>query len=198
MIGNLQSTSLASSIPTMPPIHWQDPTEGEKLLPIATEIPTWIPDRIVISAIQLDTPVKLATLNHIVLLGNPYQQWVPPNFFAAGWLATSAALGGTGNTVLIGHHNVHGEVFRHLVDLKVGDVILVYSGDKEFSYVITQRMILPERDQSLDVRLRNAQWIAPSQDERLTLVTCWPYENNTHRLIIVAKPENRNSIENAR
>jgi LPXTG-site transpeptidase (sortase) family protein len=29
----------------------------------------------------------------------------------------------------------------------------------------------------------------PSTDERLTLITCWPYETNTHRLIIVALPE---------
>ncbi len=49
-------------------------------------------------------------------------------------------------------------------------------------------MILPERDQPLSVRLANAQWIEPSTDERLTLITCWPKDNNTHRLIIVAVP----------
>jgi len=38
------------------------------------------------------------------------------------------------------------------------------------------------------VRRQNARWIAPTTDERLTLVTCWPYTGNSHRLIIVAKP----------
>ena len=36
--------------------------------------------------------------------------------------------------------------------------------------------------------MENAAWIMPSEDERLTLVTCWPYTSNTHRLIIVARP----------
>jgi len=38
------------------------------------------------------------------------------------------------------------------------------------------------------VRQENARWIAPTDDERLTLVTCWPYTNNTHRVVVVAKP----------
>ena len=30
--------------------------------------------------------------------------------------------------------------------------------------------------------------LAPTDDVRVTLVTCWPYTNNTHRVIVVAKP----------
>ena len=45
------------------------------------------------------------------------------------------------------------------------------------------------------VRLANARWIQPSEDERLTLITCWPYESNTHRLIIVALPASQKAIE---
>jgi sortase A len=40
----------------------------------------------------------------------------------------------------------------------------------------------------VDQRLANALWIMPSKDERLTLITCYPYDSNTHRLIIVARP----------
>jgi sortase A len=42
----------------------------------------------------------------------------------------------------------------------------------------------------LSVRRKNAQWIMPTGDERLTLVTCWPYEwpGNSHRVIVVARP----------
>jgi hypothetical protein len=49
-------------------------------------------------------------------------------------------------------------------------------------------MIFEEKDQPLDVRLENARWILPSEDERITLVTCWPQDSNTHRLVIVAVP----------
>jgi sortase A len=51
-------------------------------------------------------------------------------------------------------------------------------------------MILPERDMDMDTRMENARWILPSTDERLTLITCWPAESNTHRLIVVAQPLN--------
>lgn len=36
--------------------------------------------------------------------------------------------------------------------------------------------------------LENAQFMAQTDDERLTLITCWPYETNTHRLILIARP----------
>jgi LPXTG-site transpeptidase (sortase) family protein len=188
--GDLLTKSPTSVIPATPSITWHNPVVGEGLLPTATPEPIWIPDRLVIPAIRLDAPVISATLKDIAYQGKPYQQWVAPDSFDVGLLTTSAPLGVAGNTVLIGHHNEYGEVFGHLVDLKVGDLIRIYSGDKEFTYIIDLKMILPERFQPLEVRLKNAQWIAPSQDERLTLVTCWPYDNNTHRLIIVAKPVN--------
>ena len=171
-----------------------DPVVVEKPLPTATAVPTWTPDRLVIPAIKLDAPVILANLKEIVYEGQTYQQWVPPDYFAAGLISSSASLGVAGNTVFIGHHNVDGEVFGHLVDLQVGDAILVYSGGKEFAYIIVLKMILPERNQPIEVRLENAKWIAPSDDERLTLVTCWPYESNTHRLIIVAMPVNLDAV----
>jgi LPXTG-site transpeptidase (sortase) family protein len=152
----------------------------------AASIPAWIPDRIAIPAIKLNAPIKQATLKEIEFQGKTYNQWVAPSTFAAGQITTTAPLGAVGNTVLIGHHNVYGEVFGHLVDLNVGDQITVYSGDQEFLYGITQKLIFREQDEPLEVRLKNAQWIGLTQDERLTLVTCWPYDSNTHRLIIVA------------
>jgi LPXTG-site transpeptidase (sortase) family protein len=175
--------SPTSELPAAPPVTWSNPAAGEGPLPTATLIPIWIPDRIVIPAIQLDAPVIPATLKEVVYLGLPYQLWVAPNSFDVGQLSTSAPLGVAGNTVLIGHHNEYGEVFKHLVDLEVGDLIHIYSNDKEFAYVIVLKMILRERDQLAAVRLKNAQWIASSQDERLTLITCWPDVSNTHRLV---------------
>jgi sortase A len=81
-----------------------------------------------------------------------------------------------------------GEVFRNLVKLQRGDLITIYSGDTPYYYEITARKILPERGQPDAVRRENARWIMPTTDERITLITCWPYTSNTHRLIIVAKP----------
>ncbi len=162
----------------------------EQALPALVATPTpiapsiRIPTRIVIHAIDLDAPIEISGWHTI----DGVSEWDIPDHFAAGWLKLSAPLGQIGNTVLTGHHNIDGEVFRRLVELKPGDQIVVYSDDEPFFYTVTTRKILRERDQPLAVRLKNAQWIQPTDDERLTLVTCWPYTSNTHRLIIVAIP----------
>jgi LPXTG-site transpeptidase (sortase) family protein len=156
--------------------------------PTPTPLPSEVPLRLVIPAIELDAPIVQAETYTVTVQGEQFQQWLAPNYFAVGWHAESAQLGETGNTVLNGHNNIYQEVFRYLTDLSVGDTILVYGQDTVYKYQITNHMILPEKYQQLDVRMNNAQWILPSQDERLTLITCWPYESNTHRLIIVAKP----------
>lgn len=156
--------------------------------PSLTPPPSEAPKRIVIPAIDLDAPVHLAETYFVEMGGEYYQQWLAPDEFAVGWHTESARLGEPGNTVLNGHNNIYGEVFRYLTELSVGDTILVYGQEAVYKYRITNHMILPEKYQQLDVRMNNAQWILPSQDERLTLITCWPYESNTHRLIIVAEP----------
>jgi len=108
--------------------------------------------------------------------------------YAVGWHKTSAHPGHNGNIVLNGHHNIRGEVFRYLVDLEVGDTVLLYVKEQVYHYAVSEKHILKEKGESLQVRRENASWIAPTEDERLTIVTCWPYTNNTHRLVVVAKP----------
>jgi sortase A len=163
---------------------------GQSALPsiaaqfVATDPAAKAPTRIVIPAINLDAPVEPVGWSQV----NGVSTWDIPNHFAAGWLKTSAPLGRPGNTVLNGHHNIAGEVFRYLVDLKAGDLIEVYSDAQRVVYEVRALRILPDRDQPLEIRWKNAEWIQPTVDERLTLVTCWPYANNTHRLIVVASP----------
>lgn len=188
-------TPPAGSDLSSPPASDQAPAAVDTSV-LAAAPPLWIPDRLVIPAISLDAPVALATLKRVDIEGTLYRQWVAPSREAAGWHGTSAPLGVPGNTVLNGHHNVYGEVFRHLVDLQVGDLILVYSGDRQFAYRVILIKILPEKYESLAVRLQNARWIETSQDERLTLITCWPYINNTHRLIVVATPLRASDVAN--
>ena len=90
--------------------------------------------------------------------------------------------------MLNGHHNIKGMVFRNLYQVEAGDTIEVYSGEQVFKYVVVHTDILPERNQPIDVRLSNAEWIKETEDERITLITCWPWESNTHRVIVVAVP----------
>lgn len=145
-----------------------------------------IPTRIIIPRIELNTPVVTASLATTRFDGGIAYQWLAPDFYAAGWHYSSAPLGEGGNTVINGHHNAFGEVFRDLVLLDVGDHIIVGTGGGEFRYEVSEILILREKFESPDVRRQNAIWISPTQDERLTLVTCWPYESNANRLLVVA------------
>jgi sortase A len=137
----------------------------------------------VIPAIELDAPVVPVGWKET----DEGVIWDVANY-AAGWHKTSAYPGHVGNTVLSGHHNIRGQVFRYLIDLEPDDEVFLYVGETAYHYVVTEKHLLEEKGVSEEVRRRNAQWIAPTDDERLTLVTCWPYTSNTHRLIIVAKP----------
>jgi LPXTG-site transpeptidase (sortase) family protein len=148
-----------------------------------------IPDRLVIASIGLDAPILPTKIKQIEFQDQTYYQWLAPNQPAVGWHDSSAKLGMRGNTVLNGHHNVYGKVFKDLVNVHEGDEIEVYSGDQVYKFRVALAMLLPERFKSLTVRFENARWILPTEDERLTLITCWPATSNTHRVIIVALPE---------
>lgn len=148
------------------------------------------PVRLVIPAIGLDAPVVGSALLPVEDQAANLYQWRAPDAFAVGWHYSSAQLGERGNTVLNGHHNAFGEVFRDLEELKKGDRIFAFTneGAASFRYEVTDILILEERSQPIETRLRNARLIRETSDERLTLITCWPYVSNTHRLIIIARP----------
>jgi LPXTG-site transpeptidase (sortase) family protein len=150
---------------------------------------TIVPERLLIPAIDLDAPIQSVDFLEFKFDERTYLQWMTPDEFAVGWHNLSAALGSPGNTVLNGHHNVHGEVFRNLGQVEEGDLIVLIAGDQVRRYKITEKMVLPEKDQTMEVRVRNAEWIQPTDDERVTLVTCWPYSGNSDRLIVIGKPE---------
>jgi len=159
-----------------------------------TGLERWLPEYLAIPTIGLDVPITAAEYEKVEINGETYRQWLAPDSRTAGWQPASASLGVPGNTVLIGHHNVFGEVFRNLEKLEIGNRIKVYSGERSIEYQVSLKMILPEKYESIETRIENARWIQPTQDERLTLVTCWPYETNSYRMIIVAEPVGRDSM----
>jgi sortase A len=141
----------------------------------------------VIPSLGIDTPVVPVTWKLVNEGGQTYSVWQVADY-AAGWHITSALPGQPGNTVISGHHNIKGEVFRYLADIGEGAEIDVYVGSTVYRYYVEQKMIVKEKGEPLEVRQQNARWIGPTDDVRLTLITCWPYTNNTHRVIVVAKP----------
>ncbi len=146
------------------------------------------PLRILIPALDIDAPVERAGLQEKQSGGRTYAQWSVPNSYAAGWHESSAPLGQPGNTVLNGHNNVHDAIFADLTQLAVGEQIVLVGAELAVAYRVVHHELLQEEGMPLRDRVRNARWIAETDDERLTLVTCWPNTTNSHRLIVVAEP----------
>lgn len=146
-----------------------------------------------IPKIGLDAPVVAVDASPGSVQGQAVEQLHTPHAYAVGWNDGSAQIGVPGNTVFVGHNNIYGEVFKDLWQLQQGDPITVRTASGDYSYRVSQIVTFEERDLPLETRQDNARWIGPTSDERLTLVTCWPYWNNTHRLVVVAVPDHRAS-----
>lgn len=152
--------------------------------------PTAIPNRIVIPSITLDSSVVPVEQKSTVVDNKTYKTWqVSDN--EVGWNNLSAPLGQIGNTVLTGHSDIKAKVFQNLKDVQIGDEIYVTAngGDaaQAYHYVVTHKLFVQEKGVPMALRLYNARWINPTQDERITLITC-AQPGATHRLIVVARP----------
>jgi len=152
--------------------------------PVAAPAPL---TRLLVESIKLDTPVVEVGWTETVQNGQPVNVWNVADH-AAGWHKNSLLPGQGGNIVLSGHHNIKGEVFRYIVDLQPGAILSLYMGEERFDYTVVDKFIVKDKGEPEEVRRANARWIGPFNEERVTLVTCWPYTNNTHRVIVIAKP----------
>lgn len=147
------------------------------------------PARILIPALDVDAPVRAVQIERVEEGGQTLFRWQVPNEYAAGWHTDSAPLGRRGNTVLNGHHNIHGAIFGDLSSLDTGaDIYLEDVAGNRYHYQIAEEYLFPERDEGIAVRRGNASWMERKPDERITIVTCWPRTDNTHRLVVIAKP----------
>lgn len=147
-------------------------------------------DRIVIPKTNLDAPVVDVGWKVLERGNQRFTEWETADN-AAGRHINSAKPGEPGNVVLSGHHNTKGEVFRAISEgkLAVGDFIYLYDDQgNRVTYVVNEvTKPLLEVGASEEQRLANARYIQPTNDARVTLVTCWPYYTNTHRVIVVGE-----------
>lgn len=170
-------------------------SEGALPTPAATEnpyglwpLPDWVEERywLSIPVIGLEAPIIALVPREHEIEGQPVFRLPVPNSYAVSWDQTSAEPGFAGNTVLTGHSNLYGGVFSQLDQLGYGNEIAVWSEYGVYSYFVSAVEYLEENNQSLDIRYKNAQWLNDSIDDRITLITCWPNSDSSHRLIVVA------------
>jgi sortase (surface protein transpeptidase) len=151
------------------------------------------PVHISIPAIGVDAAVVPVGLVNVTLAdGTSVQQWVSPDGPQVGWHSASGRPGEGLNVVMNGHHNIYGAVFANLVNITAGTPITVTTSDGQtYQYIAEEPQLFQETGATLEQRQEHAVLIHPSafvaEGERLTLVSCWPPTNNTHRVIVVAK-----------
>ncbi len=143
--------------------------------------------RIAADTIDLDSPVVEVGWKQVMQNSQLTNVWEVAEY-AAGWHKNSLLPGQGGNIVLSGHHNIKGEVFRDIVDLEPGATISLFTSDQRYDYTVVDKFIVKDKGEPEAIRRENAKWVGPFNEERVTLVTCWPYTNNTHRVIVIAKP----------
>jgi sortase A len=145
-----------------------------------------LPSQLEIPAIKVTTPVvELGWSAKQAADGAIFSEWDVADF-AAGWHKNSAVPGEGGNVVMSGHNNIKGSVFRELDRLKPGDELYVLQGGKRYEYMVDE--VLTEKFANEFQRKANATYIAPSDSDKLTLVSCWPRNDNTHRIVVIALP----------
>jgi sortase A len=128
-----------------------------------------------IPAVGIDAEVRSVGF---VLLGGQLQYDTPR--FEAGQYTGSADPGQAGNLVIGGHIANRGAaaVFSQLPQVKIGDVVEVFSGPAMFRYSITElRVVAPDATAVM----------ARTHDATLTLITCSPDASHRDRVVVVGK-----------
>ncbi|MCP3774160.1 class D sortase [Paenibacillus sp. MZ04-78.2] len=95
-------------------------------------------------------------------------------------IAGTGKAGAIGNYAIAGHRNfTYGKNFNRLDEVDKGDLVEVDTGKQQYRYKVQEKLyVLPE-----DV------WVLKGngKDKEITLITCHPMENPTHRLIVKGK-----------
>ncbi|HHB91119.1 MAG TPA: sortase [Anaerolineae bacterium] len=189
------STPTPFSLPTATPRPRVD-AAGPWTIPTVAPLPSGqgrVPVRVRIPKVGLDAPIEPMGWHWVEDARGRRTEWDVPRF-AAGHHIDSAFPGELGNMVLSGHHNIGGAVFAPIATigepdnpLALGDTIIVEDAlGRQFTYRITSWRRFPEANASVAVRRENASYLLPTDFPQLTLITCWPLESNTHRVIITA------------
>lgn len=163
--------------PALPPSESQ-PTAAPEMPP-ATHIQ--------VPSVGINTSVVEVGYTVVNNNGQPLIEWQVADY-AAGHHNLSANPGEGGNIVISGHGDWRGEVFRTLEYVQIGDQVILTTANGDHVYEVVEIHFRKEVGVPLGERLASGQFIAPMPEERVTLVTCWPYGIDDHRIFVVAKP----------
>ncbi|SDI50711.1 class D sortase [Alteribacillus bidgolensis] len=100
---------------------------------------------------------------------------------AAGHLEGTALLGKKGNSAIAAHRShTHGRMFNRLDEVEDGDDIVIEDETGEKTYSVFNKTVVSPNDTSVLTQDTDGEAI-------VTLITCTPMKNPTHRLIVQGK-----------
>lgn len=162
--GHTPPDSPGGPAPEEIPTHLRDVVNAITPLPMPTPGPEQA-TRIQIPVIGVDAPVL------------PGDDWETLKK-GAGHHIGSANPGERGNCVISAHNDIFGEIFRDLPELDLGDEIFVHTRSQVYRYVVTQKRIIKPTEVSV---------MYPTSQPTLTLISCYPYGIDTHRIVVIAE-----------
>lgn len=149
------------------PEHLRPLVQAIANIPIPTPGPAQA-IRIQIPAIGVDAPV---------VQGDGFEQLKK----GVGQFIGSPNPGENGNLVLSAHNDIFGEIFRDLDRLQPGDVVIVYTNQRQYTYVITGTQV---------VEPTRVEVMAPTPNPTVTLISCYPYLIDNQRIVVSAVLQN--------
>jgi sortase A len=149
-------------------------------------------ERILIPKIDVDKKVIEVGWSLQEVNGQPVAIWDVAKY-TVGHHTGSANPGQRGNMVFAGHSGGRAFPFNDLFYLGAGDQIIVWSNGQQFDYKVQEKLVVNEIGPNVtpEQRRENARYIEPTDDELMTLVTCWPLtgpDQFSQRVIIRAAP----------
>ncbi len=164
--GHTPPNSPGGPAPAEVPAHLRGLVEAITPLPMPTRGPEQAV-RIRIPAIGVDAPV---------VEGDDWETLKQ----GAGHHIGSANPGERGNCIISAHNDIYGEIFRDLPKLDLGDEVLLYTVSQVYRYVVTQKRVIEPTEVSV---------MYPTSSPVLTLISCYPYGIDTHRIVVIGELE---------
>lgn len=106
---------------------------------------------------------------------------------AAGHYPGTALPGQTGNFAVAGHRKTHGEPFRHLDEMRAGDLVYVETAQARYTYRIdADPVIVQPTDLGVVDPVPGEPGARPTES-LMTLTTCNPWWSSTQRMIVTGR-----------
>lgn len=162
--GHTPPDSPGGPVPEEIPAHLRDVVGAITPLPMPTPGPEHA-IRIQIPAIGVDAPT---------VEGDDWEALKQ----GAGHHVGSANPGESDNCIISAHNDIFGEIFRDLPDLDLGDDIFVYTISQVYHYAVTQKRIIEPTEVNV---------MQDTSSPVLTLISCYPYGIDTHRIVVIGE-----------